>query len=111
MSYIYIYIYIYIYYITFIIYMAKKNNLYMVKSIYIYIYIYRFEHIFNSKTCIKDKQSSLKHPVSFVTPLHRQCTHILHVSHWILFSSSESNSLDFKHESSHTGQIKNLCNT
>ena len=37
--------------------MAKKNNLYMVKS----IYIYRFEHIFNSKTCIKDKQSSLKH--------------------------------------------------
>ena len=33
------------------------------KTIYIWskVYIYRFEHIFNSKTCIKDKQSSLKH--------------------------------------------------
>ena len=47
----------------------------MVKS------IYRFEHIFNSKTCIKDKTKFFETSVSFVTPLHPHSVPIYYMYH------------------------------
>ena len=51
-------------------------------TIYIWskVYIYRFEHIFNSKTCIKDKQSSLKHQ-SLLLPHYIPSVPIYYIYH------------------------------